>query len=247
MKKQFSGSGIREAGIALLLFLLFSVFSPFPATRSPLPAAFADEIKIRTIVTPIGSQSEKWGAAGLMVCIGGKPINQGGCGVDDVKAYDLNGNEITIKQDTCHFPVQAGDDEDCGKLIIFKDKIDPATGKGDHQFTKTIHSSKYDTVYEVRGSGGGGNCAAVTAHNIGPVGGSITSTATCPAGMTIRSACTVGADCCGQWYSSQSIAMWNCLDSPTHSCVGGTSCSTSYSASVWSVKPLTYVRILCCE
>ncbi|OQX53563.1 MAG: hypothetical protein B5M48_02985 [Candidatus Omnitrophica bacterium 4484_213] len=56
MKKLFSVIGLRLS-VSAFLFLLFSVFCPLPSTCTPLPAS-ADEIKIRTIVTPIGSQSE---------------------------------------------------------------------------------------------------------------------------------------------------------------------------------------------
>ena len=102
----------------------------------------SDEITIRTIITPIGSQSEKWGAAGLMVCIGGETIPNGGCGTSDVTATDWDGNSITIEQSSCTFTPY---DEDCGKMVFFIDD-------GDHEFDSG------DTVYEVRGSGASGFC-----------------------------------------------------------------------------------------
>jgi len=55
-----------------------------------------------------------------MVCIGGKPINQGGCGIENSKAwgFDEDGNkvEIEIKQEN---PT----DKDYNKLIFFTDTL----------------------------------------------------------------------------------------------------------------------------
>lgn len=71
--------------------------------------AFADEIKIRTIVTPIGSQSEKWGAAGLMVCVVGDRVEDGGCGwavaIDGYEDEDL----VIFKDENDNHEYDAGD------------------------------------------------------------------------------------------------------------------------------------------
>ena len=118
--------------------LLLSLFCFLPTANCQLPTAFADEITIRTIVTPIGSQSEKWGAAGLMVCVGGETIPNGGCGTTDISNVDTStGGTIDIDQSFCP------GDEDCGKVFLFIDE-DPQN----HEFDSS------DTIYEVRGSGG---------------------------------------------------------------------------------------------
>ena len=129
------GYGYRLTGIALL-FLLFSVFSPLPATRSPLPAAFADEIKIRAIVTPIGSQSEKWGAAGLMVCVTGEKVENGGCGESGkVDAIDARDTSKTVEIDN----------DEPGKLVFFVDK------DNSHSFSVDAFGDSPDWVYAVKG------------------------------------------------------------------------------------------------
>ncbi|RKY39699.1 MAG: hypothetical protein DRP75_01150 [Candidatus Omnitrophota bacterium] len=128
----------RRLGI-ILLFLSFCVLVDFLCF-----SVSADEIKIHTIVTPIGSQSEKWGAAGLMVCIGGKPINQGGCGENDINGVSIKTptgtKTIDIKQENCD-TASAG--EHCNKVIFFIDE------NNNHEFDDG------DTIYEVRGTGGG--------------------------------------------------------------------------------------------
>jgi len=126
MRKLFSGNGYRVTGIAFL-FLLFSVFSPFPAV-------FADEIKIRAIVTPIGSQSEKWGAAGLMVCVTGEKVEDGGCG-ESGKVEAIDARDTSKKVEI--------DNDDSGKLVFFVDK------DNSHSFS----ADGSDWVYEVLGGG----------------------------------------------------------------------------------------------
>ncbi len=123
---------IRQVFFSFVLFFSFSLL-----VTGDL--AFADQIRIRTIITPVGSQSEKWGAAGLMVCIGGEPINVGGCGEADVNASNVLGNPITIDND--------GTDK--GHMIFFKDEDD------NHQFADDFGTPK-DTVYWVQQPSGGG-------------------------------------------------------------------------------------------
>ncbi len=128
---------MRKIFLFSVFFFLFSVFCPLSFVR-------ADQIRIRTIITPVGSQSEKWGAAGLMVCIGGEPINVGGCGINDVIGVNRKSAEgtetIDIEQQFCD---TTSAEEYCNKMVFFVDD-------GDHQF------GSGDTVYEVRGREGAG-------------------------------------------------------------------------------------------
>ncbi|MCK4859192.1 MAG: hypothetical protein KAS87_01395 [Candidatus Omnitrophica bacterium] len=120
---KFKG-GRRLSIISLFLFLfLFSVFCP-------LSSVTADQIRIRTIITPVGSQSEKWGAKGLMVCIGGETISNGGCGFGVNTGVDASGNTVDFKADD---------------VVIFEDK-----SPEDHRYTVGT-----DTVYAVKGTSGG--------------------------------------------------------------------------------------------
>ncbi|MCK4859107.1 MAG: hypothetical protein KAS87_00945, partial [Candidatus Omnitrophica bacterium] len=81
----------------------------------------------------------KWGAAGLMVCIGGEPINVGGCGINDVIGVNRKSAEgtetIDIEQQFCD---TTSAEEYCNKMVFFVDD-------GDHQF------GSGDTIYEVTG------------------------------------------------------------------------------------------------
>jgi len=120
-------------------FLLFFFTGDWKPGTGDL--CFSDEIRIRTIVTPIGSQSEKWGAAGLMVCIGGEPINQGGCGSSVTKGWK-------IKEDGTKEQIEIKNND----IIIFKDTYPSANPN--HQFDGGSVESWADTIYEVRGSGG---------------------------------------------------------------------------------------------
>ena len=132
--------------LSLSVLLFFFILSIVDCKLFPVSSVYAekDSIVLRTIITPIGSQSEKWGAAGLMVCIGGKAINQGGCGpITTVnKGWKIKENgtreEIEIKTND---------------IVIFKDTYGPL-GKPNHQFDYTPGNElQSDTVYEVRGSG----------------------------------------------------------------------------------------------
>ena len=146
-KSQVTSHKTKQVFFSFALFFLFFFFTgDWKLMTGDL--AFADQIKIRTIITPVGSQSEKWGAKGLMVCIGGEPINVGGCGTQDVNAFEVDGIAITtIEQADCDgtFP----DDKDCGKMIFFLD------GDDNHQFADDSLGNPLDTVYEARGGGGG--------------------------------------------------------------------------------------------
>ncbi|MCK4859189.1 MAG: hypothetical protein KAS87_01380 [Candidatus Omnitrophica bacterium] len=122
-----------QAGKRIFFFLLFFL---------PLSSVKADQIRIRTIITPVGSQSEKWGAKGLMVCIGGQPIASGGCNATG--GYRINPDnsrtEITF---------------DVNDVVIFEDTSDGSAAGSNHQYDYTSGSeSSSDTVYEVRGGGG---------------------------------------------------------------------------------------------
>ena len=143
--------------LSFSVLLFFLVLSIVDCKLFPVSSVYAekDSIVLRTIITPIGSQSEKWGAAGLMVCIGGKAINQGGCGpITTVnKGWKIKENgtreEIEIKTND---------------IVIFKDTYGPL-GKPNHQFDYTSGNElQSDTVYEVRGSGGSGECVIATAY-----------------------------------------------------------------------------------
>jgi len=194
-----------------------------------LSTAFADEIRIRTIVTPIGSQSEKWGAAGLMVCIGGEPINQGGCGSSVTKGWK-------IKEDGTKEQIEIKNND----IIIFKDTYPSANPN--HQFDGGSVESWADTIYEVRGAGGGsGNCVLVEDVRTGA--GSITATASCPAGKSIASAATGK----GSGSDSSLMALHTAIHSPSHSCVGQTTCSSTSTAAHGGISVTARVSILCCE
>ncbi len=169
MKKIFSVSG-------LLLFLA-TLYSLLATSFS-----YGDEITIRAIITPIGSQTEKWGAVGMMVCVAGEEISEGGCGTENSKAWgfgkDGNKVEIEIKQ-------KNPGDKDYDKLIFFTDTLTGTPPKGDHQFTHgEWHNKDYwDTVYEVRGEEISGSCVYVESE-----GGEdcylCRSDKPCPAGYT---------------------------------------------------------------
>ncbi len=144
-----------------VLFFLFAFTGEWKLVTGDL--AFADEITLRAIVTPIGSQTEKWGAVGMMVCVAGKPISEGGCGTEDttVKGFDKDGKEtaVIIEQEDCTLITGRG--KDCDKLVFFVDELKTPDGKnkGDHQFTGDNdkifpHPAKkyWDTVYAVRGA-----------------------------------------------------------------------------------------------
>ncbi len=86
----------------------------------------SDEIKIRTVVTPIGQQVEKLGTTGLMVCVTNETVANGGCGTGGtITAKDPAGKDVKI------------DNTKAGTVVIFLDD-------GNHQFDKD------DVVYEVR-------------------------------------------------------------------------------------------------
>ncbi len=124
-------------------FLLALICMSFLLSAS-IRVASADEITIRTIITPIGSQCEKWGAAGLMVCIGGGKIEDGGCG-DGVKEGWKAADSSAVDPEKI--------DINYNDIIIFKDT------KENHEFdfadTGWWHASTSDLIYEVRGAGGG--------------------------------------------------------------------------------------------
>jgi len=88
----------------------------------------SDEIKIRTVVTPIGQQVEKLGTAGLMVCVTNETVANGGCGT---------GGTITAKNATTGAYDVDIDNTQSGTVVIFLDD-------GDHQFDAD------DIVYDVR-------------------------------------------------------------------------------------------------
>ncbi|MCD6093269.1 MAG: hypothetical protein J7J51_00520 [Candidatus Omnitrophica bacterium] len=89
----------------------------------------SDEIKIRTVVTPIGQQVEKLGTAGLMVCITNETVANGGCGTGGtIRAKDA-ADPANKKVDI--------DNTQSGTVVIFLDD-------GDHQFGTN------DIVYDVR-------------------------------------------------------------------------------------------------
>lgn len=93
----------------------------------------------------------------------------------------------------------------------------------------------------------GGECVIVTNSNYVENARELTVTATCPPGKIIKSACGVI-----RTYPTTAEAhimarvMFNCKDSPTHSCVGETSCSVHLEVSD-PKKIMGYVRILCCD
>jgi len=87
----------------------------------------SDEIKIRTVVTPIGQQVEKLGTAGLMVCVTNETVANGGCGTGGtITAKDPAGSDVKI------------DNTKAGTVVIFLDN------DGNHQFDAD------DIVYNVR-------------------------------------------------------------------------------------------------
>ena len=123
--------------------LLLSLFCFLPTANCQLPTAFADQITIRTIVTPIGSQSEKWGAAGLMVCIVGETIPNGGCGAGVNGGYRIQPGTTTTKEEITGL-------ED-GTIVIFKDTSDGSGAGSNHQYDyDSGFPSDSDTVYEVK-------------------------------------------------------------------------------------------------
>ena len=79
-----------------------------------------------------------------MVCIGGKPINQGGCGSSVTKG-------CKIKEDGAKEQIEIKDND----MIIFKDAYPSANSN--HQFDGESVESWADTIYEMRGAGGGKN------------------------------------------------------------------------------------------
>ncbi len=149
------------SSVFALLFFLATLSSLLSTSFS-----YGDEITIRTIITPIGSQCEKWGAAGLMVCIGRKPIPEGGCGQTVTEGWKINNDFAGTKEKI---------DINYNDIVIFKDTSDGHGGDPNHQFDfKDGWPSDSDTIYEVRGSGGGegilsctekysGSCTGVTA------------------------------------------------------------------------------------
>ena len=137
-------SKLLSLSFSVLLFLL--VLLIVDCKLFPVSSVYAekDSIVLRTIITPIGSQSEKWGAAGLMVCIGGKAINQGGCG-----PITTVNKGWKIKEDGTREEIEIKTND----IVIFKDTYGPL-GKPNHQFDYTPGNElQSDTVYEVRGSG----------------------------------------------------------------------------------------------
>ncbi|MCK4859895.1 MAG: hypothetical protein KAS87_04995 [Candidatus Omnitrophica bacterium] len=114
--------GGRRLSIIFLFLFLSSVFCP-------LSSVTADQIRIRTIITPVGSQSEKWGAKGLMVCIGGETISNGGCGFGISTGVDANGDPVDFEADD---------------VVIFEDD-----NPENHQYDDG------DTIYAVNKIGGG--------------------------------------------------------------------------------------------
>ncbi len=124
-----------------IIFLFLFVFA-MNYEQTTMNYCAADSIKIRTIITPVGSQSEKWGAKGLMVCIGGEPINVGGCG--EIAGVPVTGAFVIDDSGTNEEPTFIKDND----VIIFEDT------NNNHQYDYTSGSiANSDTVYEVRGGG----------------------------------------------------------------------------------------------
>ena len=83
-----------------------------------------------------------------MVCIGGKAINQGGCG-----PITTVNKGWKIKEDGTREEIEIKTND----IVIFKDTYGPL-GKPNHQFDYTPGNElQSDTVYEVRGRGGSGD------------------------------------------------------------------------------------------
>ena len=214
----------------ILCFFLSTLYSLLSTSFS-----YGDEIKIRTIVTPIGSQSEKWGAAGLMVCVVGDDIPQGGCGAGVNGGFRIQPGTTATKEEITGL-------ED-GTLIIFKDTSDGSGAGENHQYDYQSGWDTYsDTIYEVRGSGGGipgGFCIFSDTE------------ANCPSGWTRRAAFdsrTIrGASVPGGTGGANSHT--HSLSCPgTHNAIGGTAGQTVYTCtdSQFNWPPYMDV-IICCK
>jgi len=73
--------------------------------------------------------------------------------------------------------------------------------------------------------GGGGNCVLV--ENVREGTGSITATASCPAGESITSVATGKGSGSNSWLEALHTAVY----SPSHPCVGQTTCSNTSTVS----------------
>ena len=117
--------------LSFSVLLFFFILSIVDCKLFPVSSVYAekDSIVLRTIITPIGSQSEKWGAAGLMVCTTGEAINLGGCGLP-ITGEIISDNGIKV------------DNREIGTVVFFLDS------NNDHQFTDN-HGNSPDVVYKI--------------------------------------------------------------------------------------------------
>ena len=117
-----------------------------------------------------------------MVCIGGEPINQGGCGSSVTKGWK-------IKEDGTKEQIEIKNND----IIIFKDTYPSANPN--HQFDGGSVESWADTIYEVRGAAGGGfsECEIVEKKCYNYSGtGAIDCNISCPSGKWLISGGTSG-------------------------------------------------------
>ena len=138
----------------------------------------------------------------------------------------------------------AGDTEIEGGVVI-------GNPTGGNKGIGTINAEK---IYVNGSEVGGGECVIVSKGIVDNSPDVITASAQCPTGYTIKSACTGGsgptcaAPSCA--YENMGAAVFNCQDSPSHSCVGKTQCSAHASTCgryTCGFYAAAYVRILCCK
>ncbi|MCK4859524.1 MAG: hypothetical protein KAS87_03080 [Candidatus Omnitrophica bacterium] len=195
-----------KGGRRLSIIFFFLYLLPF--SFSLLPSASADQIRIRTIITPVGSQSEKWGAKGLMVCIGGETIPNGGCGQIVTGGFEIqSGGALgAVIEDT---NLIATND-----IVIFEDTSDGSAAGSNHQYDYTSGSeSGSDTVYEVSGGSGEytqrglyGHCYTIV-DDRGP--NSCVNTSPCQCNIDLSHRCDTGFALVRTGYSrSRSATVW---------------------------------------